>query len=161
MPPHTSLPLDIDDHTALYILETQRSFDALRDVASQLAGLLVLAATGAKSAGPHHPVLDAARQTLSEASDHVRRVRPTDRARIHHRHLLAALVSLQTAMNAARVRPAAEDIDSTLLPLRLAYSHLQAAAGRLPGFDLVALAMGCCAVGRIRPARPSSPVTSR
>ena len=47
----------LDDRTTAYILETRRPFEDLRQVASQLAGLLVLAASGAKSAAPDHPML--------------------------------------------------------------------------------------------------------
>ena len=56
----------IDEATATYILENQRCFEDLKQVASQLAGLLVLAASGSKEAVPDHPMLDAAGQPMYE-----------------------------------------------------------------------------------------------
>ena len=40
---------DVDDETVTYILATRKHFEDLRQVAAQLAGLLVLAAVGALS----------------------------------------------------------------------------------------------------------------
>src|SRR5262245_13852628 len=67
----------LDDKTVAYVLETGRAFDDLRQVLSQLAGLLVLDRSGAKSGGPEHPVLGAAADTLRQAADVVRRAQPT------------------------------------------------------------------------------------
>ncbi len=47
----------VDDATATYIVENQKCFEDLKQVASQLAGLLVLAAAGSKEALPDHPML--------------------------------------------------------------------------------------------------------
>ena len=44
MPTAEALSHVVDDATVVYILETRRYFEDLRQVASQLAGLLVLAA---------------------------------------------------------------------------------------------------------------------
>ena len=40
----------VDDATAEYIVENQKCFEDLKQVAAQLAGLLVLAAAGSKEA---------------------------------------------------------------------------------------------------------------
>ena len=66
----------VDDATAAYIVENQKCFEDLKQVASQLAGLLVLAAAGSKEAMPDHPMLDAARELFREADDAVRSARP-------------------------------------------------------------------------------------
>jgi hypothetical protein len=147
-PATAAMPLD--DRTLRYVLDTRPSFENLRQVASQLAGLLVLAASGADMAGPRHPLIDAAAGTLRDAAALVRQARPTPRARRHHRHLLAALVAFETATMAARRLHDAgtEDVDAVLLPLRYGYEHLRNAADRLPGFELVALSRGCCASGQ-------------
>ena len=42
----------VDDATAAYIVENQKCFEDLKQVAAQLAGLLVLAAAGSKEARP-------------------------------------------------------------------------------------------------------------
>ena len=46
---------NIDNETVAYILVARKHFEDLRQVAAQLAGLLVLAAAGGKSATPDHP----------------------------------------------------------------------------------------------------------
>jgi hypothetical protein len=142
----------VDDRTATYILDTRKAFDNLRDIASQLAGLLVLAASGARSTGPHHPVLEMSRQTLPDIADDIRRARPTDRARQHHRHLSSALECIDVAVRTAcRELPSTDGaaVDRILRPLRDGYAHLQNAANRLPGFELIAFSRGCCVTGRV------------
>jgi hypothetical protein len=136
----------VDDATAAYILETRKAFEDLRQIAAQLSGLLVLEAAGAKSELPHHPMLAAAGELWRGANETARSASPTACARRHHEHLLAAAALLRDALSAAGQSLA---IDPILVPLRAAYSHLQAAGHELPGFEMVAFAQGCCA----RPSR--------
>lgn len=131
----------IDDGTARYILETRRPFEDLRQVSAQLAGFLVLAASGAEGAAPDHPMLAQARDLHRAAIDSLGASRPTERARTHHRCLLESAEALAQALAAARRR----EIDPVLDPLRLAYAHLQRASDELPGFEMVAFEQGCCA----------------
>jgi hypothetical protein len=125
----------------LYILETRKHFEDLRQVSAQLAGLLVLEASGADSASPDHPMLQSARELHQSATEGVQSARPTQRARAHHRSLLQSSASLREALDAAKSR----EIDPVLNPLRAAYQHLQRAAHELPGFEMVAFGQGCCA----------------
>jgi hypothetical protein len=134
--------LPVDDVTAAYILETRKCFEDLRQVAAQIAGILVLAAAGGKSATPDHPMLKAADDLHQAAFDELRRVRPTERARAHHRCLLQAGAALEIALWEARRM----EVDSVLIPVHAAYAHLQRAAGALPGFEMVAFGQGCCGV---------------
>jgi hypothetical protein len=136
------VPDTVSDETAAYILEARRPFEDLRQVASQLAGLLVLAASGSGSAGPHHPMLESAARLYAEAAEAVQRARIPPRARRHHRHLLEAVDALRRALAAARRDIA---IDPVLVPLRTAYDQLQLASQELPGFPMVAFEQGCCA----------------
>ena len=141
--------IDIDDDTAAYIIEHRKHFEDLRQVAAQLAGLLVLAASEARSATPDHPMLDMAEELFGEAVDGVRHARPTARAQRHHDHLLRAATSLGMALSEARERfarpaSAAGAIEAVLSPLSSGYVHLQDAAAALPGFELVAFGQGCC-----------------
>ena len=131
----------IDDGTARYILETRRPFEDLRQVSAQLAGFLVLAASGAGSAAPDHPLLAQARDLHRSAIESLGASRPTECALAHHRCLVESAGALDEALNAAR-EPA---VDPILRPLRLAYSHLQRASNELPGFEIVAFEQGCCA----------------
>lgn len=133
----------VDDATAVYILENQKCFEDLKQVASQLAGLLVLAAAGSEEAVPDHPVLDAAHQLFREADDALRRARPTDRAQQHHHHLERAAILIGVALKEAA---AGLNVDRTLSPLRAGYSELERAADALPGFEKISYAHACCGV---------------
>jgi hypothetical protein len=131
----------VDDGTAAYILEVHPYFEDLRQVSAQLAGLLVLAAAGSKSATPDHPLLKSATEMHRGALDALRSARPTERARVHHGYLLHAASSLSQALSAAQE----SEIDPVLTPLKIAYEQLQRAAHQLPGFEMVDFKQGCCA----------------
>jgi hypothetical protein len=130
-----------DDATAVYILENQRCFENLKQVASQLAGWLVLAAAGSNEAVPDHPVLLRARETYRDVEDALRQARPTDRALKHYRHLASAAQSIGIALKNS------PSVDRMLPPLRAGYSELERAADSLPGFEKIAYGGACCAQG--------------
>jgi hypothetical protein len=116
----------------------------LRQVASQLAGLLVLAAAGGKTATPDHPMLIAAEDLYRSAADGVRCASASVRAQAHHHHLLRAMELLGAAISRARTE---FTVDATLRPLREAFSELQHVSRELPGFQIVSFEHGCCASG--------------
>ena len=148
------VPEPLDELTVAYVLAARPHFENLRDVAAQLAGLLVLAASGARSAAPDHPMLHSAEALFQASRDGIRSTRSTERARPHHRHLTQAADSIEASLVAARNRlgrPLA-DLDPVLTPLRDGYTHLQHAAGALPGFELVGFDHACCGP-HIAPAR--------
>ena len=132
----------IDDATAAYIVENQKCFEDLKQVASQLAGLLVLDASGSKEAAPDHPMLGTARELFREAEDALRRARPTERARRHHQHLTKAARLIGAALQ--KRCAGGGDI---LIPLRAGYTELERAADALPGFEKVSYDGACCARG--------------
>lgn len=134
--------MQVDSDTALYIQQVRPRFEDLRQIAAQLAGLLVLAATNANSAGPDHPLLTSARQLYGEALEGLQVSRATPAARAHHRHLAEAAKSIGLALDAAR----GVEIDPVLIPLRRAYVQLERAAAELPGFEMVEFSRGCCAI---------------
>jgi hypothetical protein len=136
----------LDDRTVRYVMATQPIFEDLRQVAAQLAGLLVLAATGSKDSSPDHPMLTASEHVLSKATDGVKRVAvpADDTARLHHRELIEATAALEQAMRSAHAWPI--DVDAVQAPLRDAYSHLQRATGTLPGFQMVSFEQACCGI---------------
>ena len=138
----------IDERTARYVIEAHPAFEDLRHVAAQLAGVLVLAASGSKEASPHHPMLDSATHVRERAADAVTRSAPlvSDRARSHYRHLVDASELLDAALASCRAFPI--DVDSVMVPLRAAYGHLQSAAHALPGFQIVSFEQACCGHGR-------------
>ena len=134
-------PVAVDDDTTAYIIQSRPDFENLRQVAAQLAGLLVLNAAGAESAGPHHPMLATAEQLYRETVENLRRERATPRARRHHDCLLQAAASLGASLAAAHQGLA---VDPVLIPLRAAYAQLQSASRELPGFAMVSFEQGCC-----------------
>jgi hypothetical protein len=134
----------VDDATAAYILETQKCFEDLKQVASQMAGLLVLAAAGSKEALPDHPILGAARELFCEASDALRRAFPTPRARRHYEHLARAASGIGMALKEAG---GVLNVDRILIPLRAGYTELERAADALPGFEKIAYDRACCSRG--------------
>lgn len=138
---------ELDNATTTYVLETRRAFEDLRQVAAQLAGLLVMEAAGARSELPHHPMRAAAEELFEGAVDAVSRVRVPERARRHHHHLVQAAAEIRCALTAARQSLA---IDPILKPLRVAYAELEGATRELPGFEMVAFGQSCC--GLVAPA---------
>lgn len=155
MPTAEALSHQVDDATVVYILENRRYFEDLRQVASQLAGLLVLAAAGSKESAPDHPMLTAAIQLHRDATDNLRHARPTPRARRHHEHVLEAASHLADALAAANrvVRP--DDVDPVLIPLRAAYDALREAANALPGFELISFERACCGIHLPNEVKPA------
>jgi hypothetical protein len=137
----------IDDATAAYIVENRKCFEDLKQVASQLAGLLVLAAAGSKEAAPDHPMLGAARELYREADDALRRALPTERARGHYGCLARAAASIGVALSEAE---GVLNVDRILIPLRAGYTELERAADALPGFEKVAYERACCGGGRVQ-----------
>ena len=135
----------VDDATAQYIVENQKCFEDLKQVAAQLAGLLVLAAAGSKEAAPDHPMIGAARELFRDADDAVRRARPTERARPHHEHIAQAAASIGTALREAGGRL---NVDRVLIPLRAGYTELERAADSLPGFEKISYDRACCGGAR-------------
>jgi len=125
----------VDDQTVAYILAAQAWFEDLKQVAAQLAGLLVLEAAGA---APDHPMLASAEQAYRNAADGLKSARVPARARRHHDHLLAAARKLDGALRAS---------GDTLMPLEGAYADLRAASRALPGFQMISFERGCCAAG--------------
>ena len=139
----------LDDRTVAYVLATRPAFEDLKQVAAQLAGLLVLVAAGSCAAGPEHPILTVAHRILAEVDDVLGAAAPSPAALAHHRLLVRAAASLRRACVRAqeRLSPGGDDLDAILALVRDAYAHLGNAARRLPGFQLVALERACCSRG--------------
>jgi hypothetical protein len=105
-------------------------FEDLKSVAAQLAGFLVLEASGART---DPQLLVSAEQVYRNAVDGLRSARKPER------HLLAAASKLDAALCEMRTRRDA-------LPLlESAYADLRAAARAIPGLQMIAFEQGCCA----------------
>jgi hypothetical protein len=123
----------IDDQTVAYVLAAQPWFEDLKQVAAQLAGLLVLDAAGA---APDHPMRLSAERVYQNAVDGLRSAHVPARARPHHDHLLAASGKLNDALRAK---------GDPLVFLESAYAELRSASRTLPGFQMISFEHGCCA----------------
>lgn len=130
---------DIDDQTVAYIMAAQPCFEDLKQVASQLAGLLVLKSSGSKSVTPDHPMLLSAMQSHQNATHSLRAARVSARAREHHTYLLQASAQLGASLRAMRNNA------DPLVPLENAYAQLRSASKTLPGFQMISFERGCCA----------------
>jgi hypothetical protein len=149
----------LDDATLAYVLASRPLFEQLRRAAGQIAGLLVLAAAGGRSA-QDHPMLGLAASARDEALDGLRGLPVPQAAAHHHRHLMRAARAVSAAVDAAgRGLHRRDDaaLDAALLPLRAGYQELQWATGALPGFAMVAFDQACCAGHRAVKPRAGSP----
>jgi hypothetical protein len=139
---------NVDDETVAYILDAQKYFEDLRQVAAQLAGLLVLAAAGGKSATPDHPMLEAAERLHKSAEAGIRSLRPTARASAHRDYLSRAAAALECALSSAHSHLWRVDqsvgVEPILHPLQAAYDQLRLAGGALPGFEMISFEQACC-----------------
>jgi hypothetical protein len=139
---------NIDDETVAYILPAQKYFEDLRQVAAQLAGLLVLAAAGSKSAPPDHPMLEVAKQLHKSATAGIRGLRATERASAHRDYLSRAAAALECALSSAQTHLSSAgrsaEIEPILHPLQAAYAQLQLAEAALPGFEIISFDQACC-----------------
>jgi hypothetical protein len=123
----------VDDQTVAYTIAVQPYFEDLKQVAAQLAGLLVLEASGA---APDHPMLASAGQAYQNAVDGLKSARVPARARRHHDHLLAAALNLDEALRTS---------GDKLALLEGAYAELRSVSKTLPGFQMISFEQGCCA----------------
>ena len=142
----------LDDATLRYVLDMRPAFDLLRDAASQLAALLVLAASGGRSA-QDNPMFALARSRHAEAMEQIRSVRPPRRGCHHHRHLAASAKQLAASFSSAALhlhRGHDPIIEEALAHLRGALQHLHWAAAALPGFEIVAMGQSCCAAHSVK-----------
>jgi hypothetical protein len=138
---------NFDAATAVYVADCQDPFGLLCQAVSQMAGLLVLEATGAGRWALEHPMLDSVRKTTEEAAGQLAALRPTERARHHHQHMMDALDASQLALvSMERRRMKRADRSDPLGALRLAWDKIQRAGKALPGFEPLDLSQSCCAV---------------
>jgi hypothetical protein len=152
----SDLPLssDLDDRTVTYVLKARESFERLRRGASQLAGLLVLAAIGSRTA-QGNPMLEMATAVHQEAADGLKALKPTAQSAHHHFHLCRAAERLGEALTITRhvlhLDEAVSDRVSGLM--KEALEDLRWAGRALPGFELVNFSQGCCAMHGAPPSR--------
>lgn len=137
---------ELDVTTVSYVLDMRLPFEDLRQVAAQLAGILLLAAAGSKLATLKHPMFGVASTSYERAMDSIRSVTVPQRARHHHHHLMKSARLIGNALTFCRSSGALKaDLDLILSSLREAWNQLKLAAAALPGFEIVAFDQACCA----------------
>jgi hypothetical protein len=151
---------DLDGRTAAYVLETRATFEALRNAAGHLAGLLVLAAIGARERVLDEPILAQAESAYREAEDKLRLTAPPPAGVHHHHHLSLASERIGEALRVARrgsLRLNDASLDRAHRVLRAGWREMLFASRALPGFQVVDFAQSCCAAHRARVARLHTP----
>jgi hypothetical protein len=146
---------DLDDRTAAYILETRGSFEALRNAAAQLAGLLVLASIGTRERVLDEPILEQAESAYREAEGKLRSAVVPAAAAHHHHHLSLASEWIGEALRIARqgsLRLNEASFDRAHQTLREGWREMLSAGKALPGFQVVDFTQSCCAAHRGRTA---------
>lgn len=138
-----------EERIARYVTASRPCFEALRTVASQLAGFVLLNTIGARDDDLQEVPLHLAADALDDAVESLRALVPPVQAGHHHHHLLVAGASLRRALELGRhhlVSIRRPDMAAACeAPLREGIAHLRHAGATLPGFHLVALDHACCA----------------
>ncbi len=146
---------DLDDRTSAYILEARGIFEALRNAAAQLAGMLVLASIGARERILDEPILAQADSAYREAENKLRLTAPPPAAAHHHHHLSLASERIGEALRIARqgsLRLNKGSLDQAHRLLRAGWREMLSASKALPGFQVVDFTQSCCGAHRIRAA---------
>jgi hypothetical protein len=135
-----------DDSTRRYIESAHVVFEDLRELASQLSALMVLAAIGDRAADIDHPMLAIAIERWSESFNAAQVLRPSPLTAHHHKHLTRAARRFGTAIEAMRVAGTfVGRTNSALRALKEAWEEMVFTSNALPGFYTVDLKQACCA----------------
>lgn len=135
-----------DEAVASYGLEMSRPFEDLRQVAAQLAGVLLLVTAGSRAAAWGHPALPLAEDMYQLAMDRIRSATVPKGAAHHHHHLVKAGMLIGDALKSCKsARLLGTDVDSALSSLKKGWEQLQWTAAAVPGFEAVAFDRACCA----------------
>ncbi|WP_318834896.1 hypothetical protein [Burkholderia cepacia] len=121
-------------------------FEDLRELASQLGALMVLAATGDGAADIDHPMFAVSIQRWSESSDAAQALRPSPLTAHHHRHLTRAAQLFGASIDAMRLAGTLVGrTESAFRTLKRAWEEMEYTSNALPGFHTVDLQQACCA----------------
>jgi hypothetical protein len=137
----------VDDRTTDYIWRAKTTFEFVQRMSTQLSGLLLLAATGARSA-QGHPAFALLLEARDNLQEDLAVLGPSAGAVHHHHHLRRAAEAVCAAVSHAEHslhRSDARMLDRATAALRCANQELHWAAAALPGFAVVDLRQSCCA----------------
>lgn len=138
---------DMDDGSIAYSIGMQMPFECLRNAAAQLAGVLILAATGSRSGSPDHPILAVVIDNHQQAVDGMGAVKVPAGSRHRHLHMTRALTLIADAVVTFKSVATRKhsNTDAALALLSRGWSELRLASMSLPGCEIVDLKHACCA----------------
>lgn len=139
-----------DVATTQYMLATREAFESLRQVVTQIAAVLILAAS--KSRGwRDHPMIDMIERLRKDVRETVRSVAvPAGAAHVHH-HFINAGHHVDEALAIIAARRATFDdtaLDAALASIQSAQREMQWSSAAVPGLEMIAFSQGCCAMHR-------------
>ncbi len=138
--------VELDDVVAAYGVKMAPPFEDLRQVATQLAGVLLLATTGSRAAQRGHPMLRVAEEMFQGAMEQIRSATVPPGAAHHHHHLVEAGSRIGNALQSCMAAPLlSASVDPALSYLRDGWEQLRFTAAALPGFEIIAFDRACCA----------------
>lgn len=131
-----------------YLAASRAPFEDLRQVVTQIAALLILAASGSRD-WRDHPMIDVTIEAWRGVDDAIRAIAVPDSAAHVHGHFVKAGRSVTEAIGiiAAR-RPTFDDaaLDAALAALKTAQQEMQWSSAAVPGLEVVDFSQGCCAM---------------
>jgi hypothetical protein len=139
-----------DAATTRYMLATRDAFESLRQVVTQIAALLILAASKSRD-WCDHPMIDvtmAARQGMRDA---IRAVTVPAGASHVHSHFVNAGHHVDAALSIIAARRTKFDdaaLDAALAAVQAAQREMQWSSAAVPGLEMIAFSQGCCAMHR-------------
>lgn len=138
---------DMDDGSIAYAIEMQMPFECLRNAAAQLAGVLILAATGSRLGSSDHPIVAVAIDNYQQAADGMSAVKVPAGSRHRHLHMMRASSHIADAVVTFKSVSTLKhsNTDAALALLSRGWSELRLASMSLPGCEIVDLKHACCA----------------
>lgn len=131
-----------------YLAATRAPFEDLRQVVTQIAALLILAASGSRD-WRDHPMIDVTIEAWRGVDDAIRAVNVPDQAAHVHRHFVKAGRSVAAAIEIINTRRAKFDdaaLDAALAAIKIAQQEMQWSSAAVPGLQVVDFSQGCCAM---------------
>jgi signal transduction histidine kinase len=139
----------LPDSAMSYAVAVLPGFEGLKYAASLLAGVLVLAFTGAGTNLNDHSLERMALAEIEQAEAVIRMARVTERTAHHHHHLKNALTAIRHVaerLQEAFVIGAAGNFDQIISELNHGWDELRRASKHLPGFEVIDFSQSCCAI---------------
>ncbi len=139
-----------DAATTQYMLATREAFEALRQVVTQIAALLILAASKSRD-WRDHPMIDVTMNARQGVRDAIRSVAVPAQATHVHSHFVNAGRHVDTALSMIAARRAKFDdaaLDAALASIQAAQREMQWSSAAVPGLEMIAFSQGCCAMHR-------------